>query len=172
MNRIYKTKLRRYILAVIMLIISGFITVAIKDHIDAKNPEVSLPIINVTTGYTYIPTAHVPRAGYEWSYGRKTVRAPYVSSIDVPIVAYEALPNVPIRIGFTTPHTQLTLYECPGVVYEGNVIAADDAFIERRYSMNTPAKEGIYVYKVVAQFERGTIVHYFALDITSTHTIY
>ena len=155
-----------------MLVISGFITVAIKDSIDAKNPEVSLPIINVTTGYTSIPNQYVPRAGYEWSFGQKTVRAPYVSSIDVPIVAYEALPNTPILIGFTIPHTKLTLYECPGIKYEDQVIAADDAFVERRYNMDTPSKEGIYVYKVVAQFERGTIVHYFALNVGSSYKIY
>ena len=170
MNRIYKTKLRRYLIAAVMLIISGFITVSIKDNIDARNPEVSLPVINVTTGYTAIP--NVPRAGYEWSFGRKTVRSPYVSSMDVPMRVYEAMPNTPILIGFTIPHTQITLYESPGVMYDGKVMASDDSFIERRYSMNTPAKECIYVYKVVAQFERGTIVHYFALNIGSTYTIY
>ena len=172
MNRIYKTKLRRYLIAVLMLILSGFITVAIKDNIDAKNPEVSLPVINVTTGYTYIPDVNVPRAGYEWKFGAKTVRAPYVSSIDVPLIAYEAQPEAPIRIGFTIPHTQLTLYECPGVMYDGKVMAVDDAFVERRYSTDTPAEEGIYVYKVVAQFDRGTIVHYFALNIGSAYTIH
>ncbi|MBQ6930009.1 MAG: hypothetical protein IJN27_06890 [Oscillospiraceae bacterium] len=170
MNRIYKTKIRRYIIAAVMLVLSGFVTVAIKDNIDARNPEVSLPIINVTTGYASIP--NVPRAGYEWSFGSKTVRSPYVSSIDVPLVAYEAMPDMPILIGFTTPHTQLTLYESPGTLYDDRVIAADDTFVERRYSMNTPAKEGIYVYKVVAQFERGTIVHYFALDVNSSHAVY
>ena len=155
-----------------MLILSGFITVAIKDSIDAKNPEVSLPVINVTTGYTYIPDVNVPRAGYEWKFGAKTVRAPYVSSIDVPLIAYEAQPGAPIRIGFTIPHTQLTLYECPGVMYDGKVMAVDDAFVERRYSTDTPTEEGIYVYKVVAQFDRGTIVHYFALNIGSAYTIH
>ena len=170
MNRIYKTKLRRYLIAAVMLVVSGFITVSIKDNIDARNPEVSLPMINVTTGYTSIP--NVPRAGYEWSFGRKTVRSPYVSSMDVPMSVYEAMPNTPILIGFTTPHTQLTLYESPGVMYEGKVFAPDDSFVERRYSMNTPVNEGIYVYKVVAQFERGTIVHYFALNIGTTYTNY
>ena len=170
MNRMYKTKLRRYLLAAVMLVISGFVAIAIKDNIDARNPEVSLPIINVTTGYTSIP--NVPRAGYEWSFGTKTVRSPYVSSIDVPMSVYEAMPNMPILIGFTIPHTQLTLYESPGMMYDGRVVASDDTFVERRYSTNTPSQEGIYVYKVVAQFERGTIVHYFALDINSAHKIY
>ena len=168
MNRIYKTKLRRYIIAVVMLVISAYISVAIKDSIDAKNPEVSLPIINVTVGYTYIPNS--PRAGYEWSFGSKTVRSPYVSSIDVPLGAYEALPGSPILIGFTSPHTQITLYESKGIMYEGRVMASED-FKEKRYNTDTPQEEGIYVYKVVAQFDRGTIVHYFALNVTSGHMI-
>ncbi|MBE6894950.1 MAG: hypothetical protein E7483_05065 [Ruminococcaceae bacterium] len=170
MNRIYSRKIRRYIIACIMLVLSGFVSVAIKDNIDARNPEVSLPIINVTTGYTVIPTVNVPRAGYEWSFGSKTVRSPYVSSIDVPIVAYEAMPNAPILIGFTMPHTQLTLYESKGVMYDGKVMSSEE-FKEKRYSMNTPKEDGIYVYKAVAQFDRGNIVHYFALNITSAHTI-
>ena len=170
MNRIYKTKLRRYIIAVVMLVISGFITVAIKDNIDSRNPEISLPIINVTTGYTSIPSS--PRAGYEWSFGRKTVRSPYVSSIDVPLIAYEAMPDAPILVTFTAPYTQITLYESKGVMYEGRVVTSDESFVERRYNMNTPKEDGIYVYKVVAQFERGTIVHYFALNVTSGHTVY
>ena len=170
MNKIHNRALRRYAIALIMLVAAGFVTVFIKDSIDARNPEISLPIINVTTGYTSIPNS--PRAGYEWNFGSKTVRSPFVSSIDVPLVAYEALPDVPILIGFTTPHTNLTLYESPGVMYDGRVMAADDSFVERRFGMNTPTKEGIYVYKVVAQFERGTIVHYFALDVAASNTIY
>ncbi|MBQ5324973.1 MAG: hypothetical protein J6J58_05945, partial [Oscillospiraceae bacterium] len=107
MNRIHKRKIRRYILAVIMLILSGYISVFIKDSIDAKNPEVSLPVISVTTGYNVI--TNVPRAGYEWSYTTKTVKSPFVSSIDVPLIVYEVLPDMPILIEFSTQAENITL---------------------------------------------------------------
>ena len=64
------------------------------------------------------------------------------------------------------PYKGLTLYESKGVLINGRVLATED-FTEKKYSNNTPNKEGIYVYKVVAQFEQGTIMHYFALDVSS-----
>lgn len=155
MNRIYKRKFRRYFIAVIMLVIAGYISVFIKDSIDAKNPEASLPVISVTTGYTVLP--NVPRAGYEWNYTTKTVKSPFVSSIDVPLIAYEVMPDMPILIQFSTQEKNITLYE--------SKISSPEEFTEKRYNMSTPTEEGEYIYKVVAQFEQGTIVHYFALNV-------
>lgn len=161
MNRIHKRQLRRYVIATILLIISGYISVFIKDSIDAKNPEVSLPVISVTTGYTVIPSA--PRAGYEWSYTTKTVKSPFVSSMDVPLIAYEVSPDMPILIEFSTQAQSITLYE--------SKLSAPEDFTEKRYGMTTPVEEGEYIYKVVAQFEQGTIVHYFALNVKQSHII-
>lgn len=167
MNKFYGRTVRRYVVAVIMLVLSGYITMFIKDSIDAQNPDISLPIINITIGYTQIPNS--PRAGYEWTFGSKTIRSPYVSSIDVPLGnAYRVTPDTPILIGFTTPHTQLTLYESEGVMYDGRVIAAEP-FVEKKYNNKTPKTEGIYVYKVVTKFDRGNIVHYFAVDVNSLY---
>ncbi len=167
MNRLLRRKIRRYIFAVIMFIIAGYITVFIKDTIDAKNPEVSLPIIEVTSGYTAVP--YVPRAGYDWNFGLKSVAAPFLSSIDVPLIAYDALPNTPILVSFTSPAEQITIYQGVGNTYEGKVFASE--FEEMRYGTNTPAEEGVYVYKVDAKFSRGTIVHYFALNVKAPHNI-
>ena len=117
MNRIHNRTMRRYAIAFVLLILAGYISVFIKDTIDSRNPEVSLPIINVTTGYTYIP--NVPRAGYEWSFRTKKLMAPYVSSIDIPLIAYDAMPDEPILIGFTVPHRELHLYESEGFTEYG-----------------------------------------------------
>lgn len=163
MNRMSKQKIRRYAVAVVMLIIAGYISVFIKDTIDSKNPEISLPVISVTTGYTSIPIPDVPRAGYEWNFATKSVQSPFVSCIDVPLIAYEALPDAPILVRFSIPHKSITLYEGKG--------AAPENFVEKRYDMNTSSEEGVYVYKVVAQFDRGTIVHYFALNVTQPNTL-
>lgn len=161
MNRIYRRKIRRYILAAVFLVVAGYISVFIKDSIDAKNPEVSLPVITVTTGYTVIPSA--PRAGYEWAYTTKTVKSPFVSSIDVPLIAYEVAPDMPILIEFSTQAKSITLYESKA--------SAPEQFTEKRYGMMTPLEEGEYIYKVIAQFDQGTIMHYFALNVKQTHII-
>ena len=164
MNRMHNRALRRYAVAFVLLILAGYISVFIKDTIDSRNPDVALPVISVTTGYSPIP--NVPRAGYEWQYRTKSVMAPYVSSMDIPLSAYDELLDTPINIDFSMPYKGLTLYESKGVLINGRVLATED-FTEKKYSNNTPNKEGIYVYKVVAQFEQGTIMHYFALDVSS-----
>lgn len=167
MNHLFKRKIRRYIFAVIMLFVAGYMSIFIKDTIDARNPEVSLPIIEVISGYTAVPTA--PRAGYEWEFGVKSVQSPFLSSIDVPIIAYDALPDTPILVRFSSPAEKITIYQGVGNTYEGKVFASE--FEEMRYGINTPSTEGVFVYKVVAQFSRGKIVHYFALNVKSPHNI-
>ena len=162
MNRIHNRKIRRYALAFVLLMLAGYMSVFIKDTIDSRNPDVSLPIISVTAGYSHIPSA--PRAGYEWNYRTHSVMAPYVSSIDIPLIAYEAMIDLPILVEFSAPYYSRVLYESEGMLINGRVVAYVD-FEEKRYSSNTPNKEGIYVYKVVAQFDQGTLMHYFALDV-------
>ncbi|MEG1895709.1 MAG: hypothetical protein RR162_05665 [Oscillospiraceae bacterium] len=157
----YNRQIKRYIIAVILLVVSGYITVFIKDMLDSRNPEKSLPIISVTTGYTSVPDP--PRAGYEWKFGSKVVRSPFVSSLDVSLIAYDALPDTPILINFSSPAQQI-------FVYEGEGIFATE-FTEQRLNVTTPTQEGVYTYKVVAQFAKGTIVHYFALDVKRPHLI-
>ena len=167
MNRMHNRTLRRYLIAFVLLLVAGYISVFIKDTIDSRNPEVALPIINVTTGYSTLP--NVPRAGYDWNFRTKSVKAPYVSTMDVPLIAYDALPDTPILIGFTMPHNELNLYEGKGTLVNGRVVA-NEVFRSKNYSARTPSEEGIYVYKVVAKFDQGTIVHYFALEVEAPQT--
>ena len=165
MNRMHNRAMRRYAIAFVMLIVAGYLSVVIKDTIDSRNPEVSLPAVTVSAGYAAIP--NVPRAGYEWSFRTKDIMAPYVSSIDVPLVAYDSLPDTPIVIDFSIPYKQISLYESEGVLINGRVVANGE-FKEKKYSNNTPNEDGIYVYKMVARFEQGTIVHFFALDVAAS----
>ncbi|MEG0091506.1 MAG: hypothetical protein RR846_07245 [Oscillospiraceae bacterium] len=161
MKHHYNRQIKRYIIAVILLVLSGYITIVIKDTLDSRNPDKSLPIISVTTGYTSVPDS--PRAGYEWKFGRKVVRSPFLSPPDVPLIAYDALPETPILINFSLPAQQIFVYQGEGLL--------TTEFTELRLNVATPQKEGVYVYKVVAQFARGTIVHYFALDVKRPHMI-
>lgn len=155
-----KRKIKKYIFAAIMLIAVAYITVFIKDTLDAKNPEKSLPLIDVSVGYTK-PT--VARAGYEWHFGSKTVRSPFVSPPDVPMDIFEAMPGMPIVVNFSVDPIQV-------FIYQGVGISATE-FSEKIINVSTPQEEGIYVYKIVANFAKGDIVYYFALDVKKQHTI-
>lgn len=161
MKHHYNRQIKRYLIAMVLLVVAGYLTMMVKDVLDSKNPEKSLPIISVTTGYTSIPNA--PRAGYEWTFGSNTVRSPFVEPVDAALEPYDAIPGVPILITFSSPPEQI-------FVYEGEGISATE-FYEKRLSVETPSKEGIYVYKVIAKFPKGTIVHYFALDVKRPHVI-
>lgn len=149
----YKRKLKRYILAAVMLVLATYATLFIKDTVDAMNPEKSLPIISVSIGYN--PPA-VVRAGYTWNFGLKTVRAPYLSAADVPLMTTDCYPGEHIAVDFSAPYDFITLYMTEGL--------ANDDF-RQVYNMQTPMEEGVYVFKLVANFKEGDIVYYFAVNV-------
>lgn len=156
----YKRKFKRYIIAVIALVLCTYGTIFIKDAIDSRNPERSLPIIDISTGYRQ---PYVVRAGYVWKFGHKTVRSPYVSASDAPLTTIEPCnPEENIVINFSAPYEYINVEMAEGL--------ANDDF-KKVFNLTTPSKDGIYVYKIDAQFEKGNIRYYFAIEVKSNNTI-
>ncbi len=149
----FERKIKRYTMALVMLVIAAFATIFIKDTVDSLDPEKSLPMINVSVGYN---PPYVVRAGYEWRFGAKTVRSPYVPATDAPMIVTECSPGENIVINFSTPYEYINVYQTEG-------LASED--FTSLYTLKTPAKEGIYVYKVEAFFEKGNISYYFTLQV-------
>lgn len=148
-----KRKIKRYILAVFRLILAAYATMFIKDSVDAVNPEKSLPIISVSAGYN---PPYVIRAGYTWHFGVNTVRSPYLYAADVPLLVTDCLPGDSIVINFSAPCQYVNTYMTTGL--------ANDDF-SQVFNMVTPEEEGIYVYKIEANFEKGDILYYFAVQV-------
>lgn len=155
----FRRKIKKYVIAVILFILASYTTIFIKDAVDAINPEKSLPIISVSVGYN---PPYVVRAGYTWHFGAKTVRSPYVASSDAPLVVTDCSPEEQIVITFSAPYEYITVYQAEGL--------ANDEFVQM-YTLSTPQKEGIYVYKIEAQFEKGDIVYYFAVQVKQANLI-
>ncbi|MEG1862287.1 MAG: hypothetical protein RR198_01640 [Oscillospiraceae bacterium] len=153
-------KIKRYILAFVLLCVSAVITVFIKDTVDSLNPEQSLPIASFSVGYT-VP--YVVRAGYTWSFGTKTVRSPYVPASDAPLVSYDCDPQTPINVNFSAPYESVAIYQSVG--------ALSDEFVPMGENPQTPAEEGMYIYKVEAKFNRGDIMYYFLLQVKKSNHI-
>lgn len=149
-----KRKIKRYVIAVILLILSAYTTIFIKNYVDSKNPEKSLPIINVSVGYVQ---PAVQRAGYTWKFGTgiAPTLSPYVSAEDVPLMVMDCYPG-DIVINFSTQPELVTVYQTEGL--------ANNNF-RQLYTLTTPQEEGVYVYKVDAQFEKGDILYYFAVHV-------
>ncbi len=148
-----KRKLKRYVIAVVMLFFATIATVMIKDTVDSLNPENSLPIINVSVGYN---PPYVVRAGYEWKFGLKKVRSPFVSASDTPLMVTDCYPGENIVINFSAPFEFYNLYRAEGLANEDFTAV---------YNRVTPGEEGIYVYKIEAVFEKGTMAYYFAVQV-------
>ena len=148
-----KRKIKRYVLALIMLVLAAYATVFIKDTVESMNPERSLPIITVSVGYN---PPYVVRAGYTWSFGSKTVRSPYVPATDTPLMVTDCSPGENIDINFSAPFEFISLYQTTGLANED---------FKPIYAWNTPKEEGIYVYKIEAYFGKGDISYYFAVQV-------
>ena len=149
----FKRKLKRYAIALVMLIAAAFAKIFIKDTVDSMNPETSLPIINVSVGYN---PPYVVRAGYTWRFGLKTVRSPYVPATDAALMVTDCSPGENIVINFSAPFEFVSLYQTDG-------LATED--FKPLYTWTTPVEEGIYVYKIEAYFEDGDISYYFAVQV-------
>lgn len=148
-----KRKIKRYALALVLLVLSAYATVFIKDTVESMNPEKSLPIISVSVGYN---PPYVVRAGYTWSFGSKTVRSPYVSATDTPMMTTDCSPGENIVINFSAPFEFVSLYQTTGLASEE---------FKPIYNWVTPTEEGVYVYKIEAYFAKGDISYYFAVQV-------
>ncbi len=154
-----KRKFKRYFLAIIMLILSVYTTLFIKDTVDSLHPEESLPLINVSVGYT---NPQVKRTGYTWQFGAREIRSPFLHPPDVTLISLEAPTDTPIVINFSSDYEVL------------NVSYAEEqtALSSQNYSPfigipKTPTQEGVYIYKIDVKFEDGNVLYYFALDVTN-----
>ena len=151
----FKRKLKRYFIALILLVLSAYATIFIKNYVDAQTPEKSLPLMNVSVGYVQ---PAVQRAGYTWKFGPGIAPSlsPYVSAEDVPLLVMDCYPGHEIVINFSMQPELVTVYQTEGL--------ANNNF-KQLYSLVTPMEEGIYVYKIAADFEKGDILYYFAVQV-------
>lgn len=151
----FKRKLKRYLLAFVMLVLSAYVTIFIKNYVDSMNPEKSLPIINVSVGYNQ---PAVVRAGYTWKFGTgiAPTLSPYISAEDAPLMVTDCSPGEVIVVNFSATPELVTLYETKGL--------ANNDF-KQMYTLVTPEEEGVYVYRINAEFEKGDIMYYFAVEV-------
>lgn len=149
----FRKKFKRYFIAFIMLILSAYMATVIKNEVDAANPEYSLPIIHVEADGR---EPYVVRAGYTWNFGSKRVMSPYVSAADVPLVGLECAPEAEIHITFSAPVKDIVLYRGNG--WE------DDDFVPIS-DWRAPRQEGLTIYRLSADFDRGDITYFFALQV-------
>ncbi len=137
----------------------------LKEVLDTKEPESALPVISVQ--YEYGENAlsnerEVRRAGWEWKFFLTNEKTPMLALDDVPITPVDVLPGARMTISFSKAPTDLRLYRR----------AYDDIpseFYETAFSSGTsfyaPTQPGRYYYRIYAEWPRGVIQYYFALQV-------
>ena len=155
----FKRKLKRYIIALVLLVLSAYTTVFIKNYVESLNPEKTLPTITVSVGYNQ---PAVQRTGYTWKFGPgiSPVLSPYIAAEDVPLMVTDCYPNENIVINFSAPYEYINVYQTEGL--------ANNDF-QQLYTWVTPREEGIYVYKVEAYFDKGDMLYYFAVQVKNNN---
>ena len=158
-----KVFFRKLLLGAVLVALAAGITVFIKETLDTRDPEASLPIITVRYGdEVFAPDKEVRRAGWEWSFFLTKEKTPMLSIEDVPLTPVEVLPGAPMNISFTKPPTQLRVLRAASdkpTEYLELADAGDGVF-------STPTMPGLYYYKVQSEWRnRGFIQYYFALGV-------
>ncbi len=154
-----KRKFKRYFIAIVMLILSVYATLFIKDTVDSLNPEESLPLVSISVGYT---NPQVKRTGYSWQFGAREVRSPFLHPPDVTLISLEAPTDTPIVINFSDE------YELLKISYNDETTALSTGEYQSILGApKTPTQEGVYIYQVEVTFEDGKILYYFSLDVTN-----
>ena len=158
--KLERNTVKKAVVAVILISLAAMASLLIKNMVDARDPENSLPQIQVSAGLVSInPT----RCGYEWNFIAVTKRAPVVSPQDLPLFPYTVAPGMPIVINFSIEPEKLEISRTDGLNGIDFLPVAGDVL--------TPVQPGTYVYRVRANFKRGFIVYYFAVEVPAPPSV-
>lgn len=158
-----KVFFRKLLIGAVLVALAAGVSVFIKETLDTRDPEASLPIVTVRYGdEVFVPDKEVLRAGWEWSFFLTQEKTPLLSIEDVPLSPVEVLPGAPMDISFTKEPTRLRVLRAASdkpTEYLELSDAGDGSF-------STPTMPGLYYFKVQAEWRgRGFIQYYFALQV-------
>ena len=151
--------MKRVIAGIILIVLSGYFALFVKEYIDRRNPEHAVAKITVTADNQ--PVA-AKLYGYYWHFsfgGDVEVAAPEISEIyELGIPATEVRGGERLEVVFS--HTPDYLFiNRSNEAYSYSFSAAED-------EPYVPFLPGTYVYEVFAGFERGIVSYYFVIVVT------
>lgn len=160
-----KTFFKKLLLGIVLIGISASLTMLFKEMLDTNNPESALPIITVRYEFGEQPLSNereVRRAGWEWAFFLTNEKTPLLGLGDVPLSPVNVLPGAEISIDFTREPRELQVFQC---AYTGILQEMERLECEGEDSFPAPTQPGRYYYKVRAEWARGFIQYYFALQV-------
>ncbi|MDD3429950.1 MAG: hypothetical protein PHG02_08110 [Oscillospiraceae bacterium] len=149
--------LQKFSACILLIALAAGCTVLIKDTLDARSPENSLPIINVQCGYDL---QNVQRAGFTWNFiTAKNKVWPSEEPPGLPLVISTVQPSSPIVISFSDESG----LESVKVSRSEGVGAAE--YVVQTGDLRSPTTEGVYTYRIDAKFKKGEITYFFRVDV-------
>lgn len=160
-----KTFFKKLLLGALLIWICAACTTLLKEVLDTRNPESALPVITVRYEYGDQPFSNereVRRAGWEWSFFLTREKTPLLALDEVPLAPASVLPGAQITIDFTREPGELQVFQC---AYTDLPSELEELPGARSGSFAAPTQPGRYYYKVRAEWPRGFIQYYFALQV-------
>lgn len=167
-----KIFLRKFILGALLLLVCAGITLYIKDSLDTETPSTAVPILTVQCNGSPLAQGAVYVAGYKWNFfwnsTEKLVTAGETpDDIREQIVPANVLPRTPLQLEFTTKPLSVTVSRASDPNSENFILLELDdegVFYVPGDTLTYP-----YIYKVEANFSRGSVIYYFGLTVTEMY---
>lgn len=152
-----KRVVQRVLLALLLISLAAVASVLVKERIDSTDPDNSLPLIDVSVGYTKLV---VPRANFEWNYITRTAYGPALSpeSGDLQLSILDVMPGAPLVITMSDPgYISMKVSRADGLGSEYYEVAGSEIL--------TPTIPGVYIYKIEVGYKKGSLLYYTAVRI-------
>lgn len=156
--KLRKRTLIKIAIGFLLISIAGLLSIAINDMLSAREPEYALPSLKVQFGEEGIlPTKHVLWESYSWRFFI-TVKNGIVPDPDaVENIEPAWVPaGAPLDLLFSQPPSEI----------EVSMSKNNSSFIELGGELSAPMEQGIYTYRVIANWGmRGTVVYFFKIEV-------
>ena len=156
-----KVLIFKIFVSVILIFSAAGISTLIKETIDSSSPDSTLPLINVSAGYTNLD---VKRAHFEWNYITRTVCGPSLSPGDdgLQLNVIDVEPAIPLIVTMSDSN-----------YIDMKISRADALDTEVFYEVTgdeilTPSTSGVYVYKFEVGYKKGSLLFYTAVRVRET----
>lgn len=156
---------KKLFLGAVLIAAAALAASVLKEMLDTKNPESALPVISVRYEYGEQALSNereVRRAGWEWEFFLTKEKTPLISLEDVPVTPADVLPGARMTVTFSKQPSKLQIFQR---AYDDIPSEFQELSFADSGSFFTPTKPGRYYYKVYAEWPRGFIQYYFALQV-------
>lgn len=147
--------LKKLIIGVLLIAISGFAAYYVKDYLDRQDPQYAIPQITVKADLQPVPAVV---GGYDWqfAFGERVESLPD-SIFDIVFEEIHLKGGEELSIDFSVDPVSYSIKRSDAYSYHFFEIPIE--------GVSVPFESGGYTYEVVASFEDGTALYYFYIVV-------